>query len=274
MDITKLLNKANFEIQDIKGECPPCSIIQQGKPIGFIQDDFIVTMIPEKKQEENLINSIIHFGQENFGYDEIFENEYQLSGYDNYILTSSFDLEEQKPMYNVYQNTDEGFIKIDCNKDKKQAAQVFAEKSNLIDTLQPHPQQPLHHPSVEIPSFFEILKEAAQKIGMKLKLYFSKDESFLKLKNGNKTVATIDDKLNIYCDEKIVQGLEKKVAEVSKVASALKKEKAVHKVVPKKIAESNRLNQNTWSDKKEISLKEDYRAPQEKKQRKTVKIKR
>ncbi len=177
-------------------------------------------------------------------------------------------------MYNVYQNTDEGFIKIDCNKDKKQAAQVFAEKSNLIDTLQPHPQQPLHHLSVEIPSFFEILKEAAQKIGMKLKLYFSKDESFLKLKNGNKTVATIDDKLNIYCDEKIVQGLEKKVAEVSKVASALKKEKAVHKVVPKKIAESNRLNQNTWSDKKEISLNEDYRAPQEKKQRKTVKIKR
>ncbi len=54
MDITKLLNKANFEIQDIKGECPPCSIIQQGKPIGFIQDDFIVTMIPEKSRKKTL----------------------------------------------------------------------------------------------------------------------------------------------------------------------------------------------------------------------------
>ena len=272
MDITKLLNKANFEIQDIKGECPPCSILHEGKPVGFIQDDLLVTMINENQQEGHLINAIIHFGQENFGYDEIFENEYQLSGYNDYILTSSFDLEAQRPIYNVYQNTDEGFIIIDSNEDKKQAAKVFAVKSDLIDTLQTSQQQPFNNSSVEIPSFFEILKEAAHKIGMKLKLYFSKDESFLKLQNNNTTIATIDDKLNIYYDEKIVHGLDKKISDISQVAFDLKKEKAAHKVVPKKIAIDPK--QNIQFDKHKTFLKEGTRESQEKKQRKTGNRKR
>ena len=94
----------------------------------------------------------------------------------------------------------------------------------------------------------------------------------LRVTTINTTIATIDDKLNIYYDEKIVHGLDKKISDISQVAFDLKKEKAAHKVVPKKIAIDPK--QNIQVAKHKTFLKEDNRESQEQKQRKTGNRKR
>jgi len=132
MDITKIFAELNYTIYDINGECPPCSIVENGRLIGFVREDLTVDIAEGASQHREKIESIIKFGCDNFGRDEFNENEYSLISYNGYFVTTSFDTKEGIPIYNLYKETDEGYSILDTYKRNQQAMKAFSEQSKLL----------------------------------------------------------------------------------------------------------------------------------------------
>lgn len=235
MDITKIFTELDYTIHDINGECPPCTIIGDGRLIGFIREDFTVDIAEGAGQHREKIESIIQFGFDNFGLDEVNENEYGLISYDGYCVTTTFDTKEGIPVYNLCKETDEGYGTIEIYKSKRQAMKAFSEQSKLLLFLETETDVK----EERIPSYFDIFKKAAEQIGLKMKASFTKLGILLHLKKDNKTVATIDKDLNVIVAKGIEKGLEKAIQEkvVKKAEEIRIAKKATHRIVPKQARE-------------------------------------
>ena len=233
MDITKIFTELDYTIQDVNGECPPCTIIGDGRLIGFIREDFTVDIAEGASQHREKIESIIKFGFDNFGLDEVNENEYGLISYDGYCVTTAFDTKEGIPVYNLCKETNEGYSTIATYKSKQQAMKAFSEQSKLLLFLETETDIR----EEKIPSYFDIFKKTAEQIGLKMKASFTKLGILLHLKKDNKTVATIDKDLNVIVAKGIEKGLEKAIQEkvVKKAEEIRIAKKATHRVVPKKL---------------------------------------
>ena len=233
MDITKIFAELNYTIYGINGECPPCSIVENGRLIGFVREDLTVDIAEGASQHREKIESIIKFGCDNFGRDEFNENEYSLISYNGYFVTTSFDTKEGIPIYNLYKETDEGYSILDTYKRNQQAMKAFSEQSKLLLFLESESNER----EQKIPSYFDIFKNASEQIGLKIKASFSKLGILLHLRKDNTTVATVDKDLNVIVEKGIEKGLEKAIEEkvIKKAEEIQSEKKATHRVVPKKM---------------------------------------
>ena len=240
MDITKIFAELNYTIYDINGECPPCSIVENGRLIGFVREDLTVDIAEGASQHREKIESIIKFGCDNFGRDEFNENEYSLISYNGYFVTTSFDTKEGIPIYNLYKETDEGYSILDTYKRNQQAMKAFSEQSKLLLFLETESNER----EQKIPSYFDILKNASEQIGLKIKASFSKLGILLHLRKDNITVATVDKDLNVIVEKGIEKGLEKAIEEkvIKKAEEIQSEKKATHRVVPKKMRKQTAIH--------------------------------
>lgn len=104
MDLLQLLETMGYSLSALGSESFPCAITKNNIPIGFLNENLELSFIPGTENNQKIISSTIEFSKENFGRCKIFTNQFLISQYEDYFLTTSFDIKENVPIYHVYQS--------------------------------------------------------------------------------------------------------------------------------------------------------------------------
>lgn len=130
--VTDILTKSGYELQSTGQDVLPATLIYQNSPIGFLNTDMSISLIPAHDNLKEPLEKAVLFGIDNHGLTQM-GDEYILTQYGNSALTADYDYQEQKPIYKVYAlDNDRNFTIVDSFEDKAIAGQRFAEYSGLI----------------------------------------------------------------------------------------------------------------------------------------------
>lgn len=133
MSLIKIFNQMDISI-DTTNEIYPVVIKQKDIPIGFLNENLSVSLLKEvPNQLENKIENAISFEKQNSHLQQV-NNEYQISFYDDVVLTTDFDVHTGKEKYNIYSLDGAGkFIYIKSLEDRVNATKEFAQISGMND---------------------------------------------------------------------------------------------------------------------------------------------
>lgn len=131
MSLINILNKMNIDV-DTTTEVYPAVVKQEDKPIGFINENLSVSLIKEVSEElQEKIENAINFEKGNFHLQEI-NGEYQVSFFDDTVLTTSFNIDTGKEQYSLYNKDGAGeLVYIKTIEDRATATKEFAEISGM-----------------------------------------------------------------------------------------------------------------------------------------------
>ena len=134
MDLLQLLETMGYSLSALGSESFPCAITKNNIPIGFLNENLELSFIPGTENNQKIISSTIEFSKENFGRCKIFTNQFLISQYEDYFLTTSFDIKENVPIYHVYQKSTHDFNceEIANSTSKAEAVEKFTKESRLI----------------------------------------------------------------------------------------------------------------------------------------------
>ncbi len=237
MDLLQLLEAMGYKIFAAGQDSFPCSITKDSVPIGFLNENLELSCIPGTEKNHELIQSVIEYSKENFGRHKIFEEQFLISQYENYFLTSNFDMEEQRPIYHVYKKPENDFTCQElCNgTSKEEVVKQFVEESGLSKELYQKPKEKTevtqsHENKQNIPSLtqnpaekimaepspFQKLKGKLHEFGFRLKIAFSGQELFSKIYQDTQTVGVLDQGLNVTYTKNISPQIQQKVDQALK----------------------------------------------------------
>ena len=274
MDLLQLLETMGYSLSALGSESFPCAITKNNIPIGFLYENLELSFIPGTENNQKIISSTIEFSKENFGRCKIFTNQFLISQYEDYFLTTSFDIKENVPIYHVYQKSTHDFNceEIANSTSKAEAVEKFTKESRLIQEINPNinkmyiPKTQYESHTVALNSAkknmeelspFQRLKEKLQQFKVKLKFLFSSQGLYGELSKDSQSIGIIDNELNIVFSGNLQKDLQKKIVnavqEVRINSPASKLQVSAHK---KKIYNSQNIKKT--SIKKEIeSMKKD-----------------
>lgn len=131
MSIINIFNKLDIQVDTTAG-IYPAVIKQSDKPIGFLNEDLSVSLLKDvsSELEQNIVNAI-KFEQEN-SHLQVVNDEYQMSFFDDTILTVSYNIDTAKEQYNLYTKDGAGdLIFVKSLNDRVNATKEFAQLSGL-----------------------------------------------------------------------------------------------------------------------------------------------
>lgn len=237
MDLLQLLEAMGYKIFAAGQDSFPCSITKDNVPIGFLNENLELSCVPGAQKNHELIQSVIEYSKENFGRHKMFEKQFLISQYENYFLTSSFDIEEKRPVYHVYKKPENDFTcqEIFNGTSKEEVVKQFVEESGLGKELNQKTKEKTEvtqsyeikqnipsltqSPAEKImaePSPFQKLKGKLHEFGLRLKIAFSGQEVFSKIYQDTQTVGILDQGLNVTYTKNISPQIQQKVEQAIK----------------------------------------------------------
>jgi len=132
-NVMDMLVKLGYEAASIGSNVLPCTLSKEGKPVGFLMQDFSVQLLPEHEAKRDSIMKAVSFSLDYQGL-ETLQNEFKLTQYQNVVLTATYDYEDEKPVFNIYRlDSDKNLILLNSLDDKAAAAKGFASLSGLVE---------------------------------------------------------------------------------------------------------------------------------------------
>lgn len=207
----KMLNKAGYSLSSASNDIFPATILKDDLPIGFLHKDLTIDLTATNQNLTNEIKKVIDFTVQN-NKNELVNNEYRLSYFDNTILTASYDFGVNQPIYKIYDKDDKGeLVLINSFDDINKAKSSFIENSGLNNDIKPFVY------GLDIQNFIDNIKQK----GFDVKSAFNEFNKSYEIVDANeKTVGYItkNNKVKITTEQNKVKNiLEKSYMEVSKV---------------------------------------------------------
>lgn len=131
MSLIRILNSMDISIDTTSGVYPAV-LKENDKPIGFLNENLSVSLLKEVSNElQEKIENAISFEKQNSHLQQV-NNEYQISFYDDVVLTADFDVNTGKEKFNIYSLDGAGqFIYVKSIYDRLNATKEFAELSGM-----------------------------------------------------------------------------------------------------------------------------------------------
>lgn len=194
MNLIDRLDQAGYETIALHEEYPPCALLQNGKPIGFLNDDLSVTTLTQQKQLEENLNSLIAFSVENDAREHLDSGELVLSKFEQYTLATDYDYKNNRPVYLVYRGDGEQQKLVASTPSKEKASTYYVNQSGLAKIPKHYERE---RALIDMPGIFHSLKNVAQQIGLKLRVCFGFGQTEYRMQKNQTTVASVDSKLNV-----------------------------------------------------------------------------
>lgn len=136
-----LITKAGYEIQTIGNGTFPCTLMKNGDPTAILMPDFSLRMVSGLEQIKPELDSMVRFSLDNQGM-ESFGDGFKLSQYKNVYLTTTYDFENHRPLFNVYRLNGEAMDLLFSSAEQEKATEAYAQQSGLVqgDVLKEHQQ--------------------------------------------------------------------------------------------------------------------------------------
>ena len=131
MSLFDLITKSDYEIETIGNHTLPCTIMRNSNPMAILMPDLSLRMVSGQEKVQPELDSMVQFSLDNQGM-EHFQDGYKLSQYKNVYLTTTYDLENHKPLFNVYQINDKSPDLLFSSNEQAKAAELYAQRSGLI----------------------------------------------------------------------------------------------------------------------------------------------
>jgi hypothetical protein len=228
MNLMELLHKAGYEAIAIGDEIPPCTLLRDGEPIGFLKSDLTTAVTTDRIDLQPELNAMVSFSLEYHDRPTLETGESILSQYEDYTFAVDYDFYDQKPYYCVYQGKGDDRKILASGESKDEIAQAFVQESKLAELpKQPKPVYEPKHMAFEVPTIFKRLQEAVQAIGLKLRIYFGMDAPKAIIQQDNRTVATVDQNLSVQYSQRTDDDLKARIeAVIQQVREELSREAA------------------------------------------------
>lgn len=131
-NVMDMLTKSGYEAISIGNDVLPCTLKKGDKLVGFLMENFSVQLLPEHEAKRDSLNKAVSFALENQGLETV-QDEFKLSQYQNIVLTTAYDFEAEKPIYNIYSvDKDKNLVLLNSFEDKDIATRDFASRSGLV----------------------------------------------------------------------------------------------------------------------------------------------
>ena len=136
-----LITKSGYEIQTIGNSTLPCTLMKSGDPTAILMPDFSLRMVSGMEQIKPELDSMVQFSLENQDMERL-GNSFKLSQYKNVYLSTTYDFENRKPLFSVYQRNGQSMDLLFSSYEQDKAAAAFAQRSGLVqgDVLKEHQQ--------------------------------------------------------------------------------------------------------------------------------------
>lgn len=239
MDFLKLLKEMGYELAATGENSFPCAVTKDNVPLGFINENLEISCIPGAEKNMEIIQTAIEYSKENFGRFKVFENNFLISQHLNYFLSSSFDINEKKPIYHIHKQSDRNGVceEIFNGTSKKEVVMLFVENSGLGKEIEQTPNCGTIETNAEVkipeikqemdnlkqaptekimnePNPFQKLKDKLQVVKIKLKFLFSHQGIYGELSKENQSIGAIDNNLNVVFSPNVSENLQNKIESV------------------------------------------------------------
>ncbi len=101
-----LITKSGYEIQTIGNGALPCTLMKNGDPTAILMPDFSLRMVSGLEQTKPELDNMVQFSLDNQGMESLGDG-FKLSQYKNVYLTTTYDFENHRPLFNVYRQNGE-----------------------------------------------------------------------------------------------------------------------------------------------------------------------
>jgi hypothetical protein len=140
-NVMEMLTKSGYEAISIGNDVLPCTLKKGNELVGFLMEDFSVQLLPEHEAKRDSFNKAVSFALDNQGLETV-QDEFKLSQYQNIVLTTTYDFEAEKPIYNIYSvDKEKNLVLLNSSEDKDVATRDFASRSGLVNGEIPTPVQ-------------------------------------------------------------------------------------------------------------------------------------
>lgn len=232
MNLVELLNRAGYEAITINDTIPPCTLLQNGEPMGFLKSDLSTVVVEDQAVHRSELESLVNFAIDTSRCSELSTGESVLSQYENHTFVTGYDFYEKKPYFRVYEGKEENQKIVATGEDRQTVSQTFAEISGLSQPPKAAQHEPKHM-RMKIPGIFHILKESLQQLGLNLRMYFGIGEAHAVIQQNHFTVATVDENLKVSYSERTGTDLKERIdSVVAQVRSQLEKKEQQEQAVP------------------------------------------
>lgn len=154
-NVMDMLVRLGYEAASIGSDVLPCTLSKEGKPVGFLMQDFSVQLLPEHESKRDSILKAVSFSLNYQGLETI-QDEFKLTQYQDVVLTATYDFEDEKPVFNIYRlDSDRNLILLNSLDEKAAATKDFASRSGLVDGDIPIPNRETNR----IDRFVEAIKQ-------------------------------------------------------------------------------------------------------------------
>ena len=130
---TNLLTKAGYELISIFGDnIFPCTVIKEGKPLGFIHENGTVELMAQYESSRAELEAINHFAQEHNGLKQLPEGWLMLD-FKGCMLIADYDIQKQQTVYKIYEQRNNGELSlISSRPSQNEAVEEFWRVSRLM----------------------------------------------------------------------------------------------------------------------------------------------
>ena len=130
---TNLLTKAGYELISIFGDNVfPCTVIKEGKPLGFIHENGTVELMAQYESSRAELEAINHFAQEHNGLKQLPEGWLMLD-FKGCMLIADYDIQKQQTVYKIYEQRNNGELSlISSRPSQNEAVEEFWRVSRLM----------------------------------------------------------------------------------------------------------------------------------------------
>ena len=130
---TNLLTKAGYELISIFGDkIFPCTVIKEGKPLGFIHENGTVELMAQYESSRAELEAINHFAQEHNGLKQLPEGWLMLD-FKGCMLIADYDIQKQQTVYKIYEQRNNGeLFRISSRPSQNEAVEEFWRVSRLM----------------------------------------------------------------------------------------------------------------------------------------------
>lgn len=136
-----LITKSGYEIQTIGNGALPCTLMKNGDPTAILMPDFSLRMVSGLEQTKPELDNMVQFSLDNQGMESLGDG-FKLSQYKNVYLTTTYDFENHRPLFNVYRQNGESMDLLFSSAEQEQATAAYAQQSGLVqgNVLKEHQQ--------------------------------------------------------------------------------------------------------------------------------------
>jgi len=131
-NLMDILTKSGYEVSSVGNDVFPCALSKDNVPVGFLMPDFSLSLVSNHEAERDSLNKAISFALDSQDLETV-GGEFKLSQYQNIVLTTAYDYQAEKPIFNISSiDKDKNLTLLNSVEDKVAATQDFAARSGLV----------------------------------------------------------------------------------------------------------------------------------------------